>query len=612
MSSRIAQWIGLIGIAATIPLVQTVATAKSSVEVAETARTITVLITSSNGQGSGVILKQEGDIYTVLTAAHVVKKKVNYQITTPDDKQYQVMSNSIVSAPGDIDLAVVKFKATAKYPLAKLGNCNILTRGMELYVAGFPGMDRAITSSILVVREGKISANSHKTFDKGYSLIYSNDTLNGMSGGAVLNNNGELVAIHGVGDRDEDGRKNGFNLGIPIERFGTVANKMGVSLNGQVAAIPRDTAPKVDDYLASGVQKYQKGDYPGALADYDKLIAIAPKERLAYIGKSLIKIKLGDKPGAILDLSKAIALDPNNRSLYAVRGGLKFESGDKKGALSDYDKLIEIDPKDDTNYSARSEIRLALGDKEGALTDYNSAIKINPNYAEAYNNRGNLKNDNLNDPQGALADYNSAIKINPNYAFAYNNRGIIKKDNLNDPQGALADYNRAIKINPNYAEAYNNRGNLKNDNLNDPQGALTDYNRALQINPNYAFAYNNRGNLKKDNLNDPQGALADYNRALQINPNYAEAYYNRGNLKTYKLNNYQGALADYNRAIQINPNYAKAYNNRSALKFYLLKDRAGGIDDMKQAARLYQQQGNIKDYQKMVGLLKEWQQTSGN
>jgi S1-C subfamily serine protease len=163
MSQRIAQWIGFIGIAATIPLVQTVATAKSSVEVAETARTITVLITSSNGQGSGVILKQEGDIYTVLTAAHVVKKKVNYQITTPDDKQYQVMINSIVSAPGDIDLAVVKFKATAKYPLAKLGNCNILTRGMELYVAGFPGRDRAITSSILVVREGKISANSHKT-----------------------------------------------------------------------------------------------------------------------------------------------------------------------------------------------------------------------------------------------------------------------------------------------------------------------------------------------------------------------------------------------------------------------------------------------------------------
>ena len=92
MSLRISQWVGLIGVAATIPLVQTVATAKSSVEVAETARTITVLITtpSSQGQGSGVILQREGGVYTVLTAAHVVKNKVNYKITTPDDKQYEV------------------------------------------------------------------------------------------------------------------------------------------------------------------------------------------------------------------------------------------------------------------------------------------------------------------------------------------------------------------------------------------------------------------------------------------------------------------------------------------------------------------------------------------
>jgi S1-C subfamily serine protease len=107
MSSRISMWVGLIGAAATIPLVQTIAVATSQVEVAETARTITVLITYPNGQGSGVILKHEGDVYTVLTAAHVVRKKVSYKIVTHDEKEYEVISSSIVSAPGDIDLAVV-------------------------------------------------------------------------------------------------------------------------------------------------------------------------------------------------------------------------------------------------------------------------------------------------------------------------------------------------------------------------------------------------------------------------------------------------------------------------------------------------------------------------
>jgi S1-C subfamily serine protease len=459
MSQRIAQWIGFIGIAATIPLVQTIATAKSSVEVAETARTITVLITSSNGQGSGVILKQEGDIYTVLTAAHVVKKKVNYQITTPDDKQYQVMINSIVSAPGDIDLAVVKFKATAKYPLAKLGNCNILTRGMELYVAGFPGRDRAITSSILVVREGKISANSHKTFDKSYSLIYSNDTLNGMSGGAVLNSNGELVAIHGVGDRDEDGRKNGFNLGIPIERFGTVANRMGVSLDGQVAAITKDTTPKADDYFAAGVQKYQKGDYQRALSDFNQAISIDPKNSATYYYNRgrLKQDKLNDTQGALADYNRAIQISPNYADTYNNRGLLKQDE---------------------------------LNDNQGALADYNRAIQINPRDATPYYNRGRLKQAKLNDTQGALADYNRAIQISPNYADTYNNRGVLKQDELNDNQGALADYNRAIQINPNYADTYSNRGRLKQYKLNDRAGGIDDMKQAARL-------YQQQGNTKR-------------------------------------------------------------------------------------------------------------------
>ena len=414
MSQRISQWIGLIGIAATIPLVQTIATAKSSVEVAETARTITVLITSSDGQGSGVIIKREGDIYTVLTATHVVNKKVNYQITTPDDKQYEVMSNSIISAPGDIDLAVIKFKSTARYPLAKLGNCNMLTRGMELYVAGFPVRDRAITSPILVVREGKISANSNKTFDKGYSLIYSNDTLNGMSGGAVLNSNGELVAIHGRGDKDEDGRKNGFNLGIPIERFGTVASRMGVELNGQVAAIATNTAPKADDYFASGVQKYEQRDYPGALADYNRAIALAPNNAAFYIVRGKAQLNGGDRQAAMNDFNQAIAIDPKKAEAYFARGSAYTRQIDrpfnKEAAIKEYSIAIALDPKHGEAYFYRGEAYFNMGKYKAATNDFSKAISLYPNWAIAFEQRGNARS-GLGDTRGKLADFQQAAAL---------------------------------------------------------------------------------------------------------------------------------------------------------------------------------------------------------
>jgi hypothetical protein len=49
-----------------------------------------------------------------------------------------------------------------------------------------------------------------------------------MSGGPVLNTNGEVVGIHGRGDRDANtGVKTGFNAGITIAKFAELARDVG-------------------------------------------------------------------------------------------------------------------------------------------------------------------------------------------------------------------------------------------------------------------------------------------------------------------------------------------------------------------------------------------------
>ena len=55
-----------------------------------------------------------------------------------------------------------------------------------------------------------------------------------------------------------------------------------------------------------------------------------------------------------------------------------------------------------------------------------------------------------------MRDYNRAIELKPDYANAFNNRGIVK-DNSGDYEGALRDYNRAIELKPDFATAFNNR-----------------------------------------------------------------------------------------------------------------------------------------------------------
>jgi tetratricopeptide (TPR) repeat protein len=473
----------------TVALVQPIASAKSAVEVGRIATAVTVEIKEigKSRVGSGILLQRQGDVYTVLTAGHVVERGTAFTLKTADGQVHQSITNSVKLSGNNIDLGVVKFRATKNYTLAKIGTSKSLEALSPIYVAGFPESTYAIAAGTINITEGKVIGNATKGNDKGYSLIYSNITFRGMSGGAVLNEAGELVAIHGQGDRDGkegEGEKTGRNIGIVVERFGTVASAMGVQLNQRVAVLPQSQGLNADDYFLRGLGKDKLRDYRGAIADYNQAISLNPNFSVAY----------------------------NNRAI------LKNEK---------------------------------LNDIQGALTDYNQAISLNPNFAIVYNNRGRLKDEKLNDVQGALSDYNQSIAINPKYSLAYYNRANLKDEKLNDVQGALSDFNQAISLNPKFSLAYNNRGHLKKNKLNDIQGALTDYNQSIQIDPKFSEAYYNRGHLKKNKLNDIQGALSDYNQSIAINPKYSLAYYNRAVLKADKLNDISGAIQDFRQAAKL-------------------------------------------------------------
>ena len=64
-------------------------------------------------------------------------------------------------------------------------------------------------------------------------------------------------------------------------------------------------------------------------------------------------------------------------------------------------------------------------DPEDALAAYAEAIRLKPEYAEAYNNRGAVK-DELGRHDDALADYAEAIRLKPDHASPYYNLGIVK------------------------------------------------------------------------------------------------------------------------------------------------------------------------------------------
>jgi tetratricopeptide (TPR) repeat protein/V8-like Glu-specific endopeptidase len=477
----------LLGTGEAMALVQP-ATAKTPVEINSTAKAITVMISGQEEQGTGVIVQQQGKVYTLLTAAHVLnnedRKNNKYQVTTPDNRQYQLIPGSIRKVDGDIDLAIGKFTATANYPVARIGNSRQLSGGTEVYVAGFPAATEAITESVFVFRKGEVSASSSKVFAGGYSLIYSNDTLSGMSGGPVLNSEGELVAIHGKGDREQSstgamGAKTGFNLGIPIDRFFPLAKKIGLMIETPIAIQPAKPSP-ADDYLAAGLEKERKNDYQGALLEYDRAIEANPRYAEAYMGRGFANYKLGERSPALTDFNTAITLNPKLARAYVNRANMRLEFKDWKYAIMDYDKAIEIDA----------------------------------NYVEAYIGRGVARESWFNSPVGGMVDFNLALIIDPRSLRAYRGRADARLKNL-EFKGAIADYNKALNLSKiKIASDYTGRG-LAKSGLKDYVGAIADYNIALGIDPNRAKTYYDRG-ISKYELNDKSGAIKDLQQAHKL------------------------------------------------------------------------------------------------
>ncbi|MBW4633337.1 MAG: tetratricopeptide repeat protein [Iphinoe sp. HA4291-MV1] len=505
----------LIGVSIALVQCKEVAVAPSSTEVNKIAKDITVQIQSKKPRyGSGVIIKKEGNTYTVLTAAHVVEVADKYEIVTPDGKSYPLNYSSVKQLPG-VDLAVVQFTGNQNYAVAKIGNSDASTESTPAYVAGFPVPTLERNQSIYNFTEGKITANASKPLREGYALVYDNVTSEGMSGGAVLNDKGELVGIHGKADKDTKEFKTGFNLGVPINTFLKLSAKAGVNVGVRPPSTPVATAPKADNFYIQGGDKVDKGDYKGAIADYTEAIRLNPKYADAYYKRGIARSHSGDKQKAVEDLQKATDLflkKGNNADAQRSKGLARYYLKDYQGAITAYTEAIRLNPNDTRAYYNRGNARYELGDKQGAIADFNQALRINPNYAKAYYNRGNARS-NLGDNQGAIADFNQALRINPNLAEAYIGRGNARYE-LGDKQGAISDFNQALKINPNFAEAYYNRGVTRYE-LGDKQGAISDFNQALRINPNFADAYGNRGAARYE-LGDKQGAIADLQKAADL------------------------------------------------------------------------------------------------
>lgn len=188
-------------------------------QVRDIAKAVTVLVSPQSSSGSGVLIKQDGSSYYVLTAKHVIESTgagEEADVITADGQSHAVNTQAILYLSG-VDLALIRFDSDRNYPVATLGNSDAIAETDTIYIAGFPLPGQAITSSTFTITKGAVTGKGQ--YQRGYGLIYDNVTQPGMSGGPILTETGQVIGIHGLaeGERVQGvAVKAGLNLGVPI------------------------------------------------------------------------------------------------------------------------------------------------------------------------------------------------------------------------------------------------------------------------------------------------------------------------------------------------------------------------------------------------------------
>jgi tetratricopeptide (TPR) repeat protein len=185
-------------------------------------------------------------------------------------------------------------------------------------------------------------------------------------------------------------------------------------------------AQSAADAYDRGMLAVQKGDWNGAISQFDQAIQLNPHYDDAYYQRGYARQKKGDTDGAIADYNQALAVNANLDKAYTGRGFAKYLKGDLDGALTDYDQAIALNPHavdaqiGKTNvFLSRGTVKLYKGDLDGAIADYNQAILRDGGNAMGYKMRGYAEYEKTYDPNAesdeskkALQDFQKAVDLN--------------------------------------------------------------------------------------------------------------------------------------------------------------------------------------------------------
>ena len=162
------------------------------------------------GAGSGVIISTDGYI---VTNNHVVAGADEILVKLNDNTEYK---GRVIGLDETTDLALIKVEAK-NLPAITIGNSDALKIGEWVLAVGNPfNLTSTVTAGIVSAKARSLGANGVESFIQTDAAINA-----GNSGGALVNERGELVGINAM-LYSQTGSYSGYGFAIPT----TIMNKV--------------------------------------------------------------------------------------------------------------------------------------------------------------------------------------------------------------------------------------------------------------------------------------------------------------------------------------------------------------------------------------------------
>jgi tetratricopeptide (TPR) repeat protein len=145
----------------------------------------------------------------------------------------------------------------------------------------------------------------------------------------------------------------------------------------QAMALGLDRSPYV--YTQRGDANAAAGDYPQAIADYERALALNPAFWPALAGRGGARVESGDTAAGIADIERALAQDPGTvTEVLQVGKGAGQAGADSAKVTMETGRTIAL------LHLARAKVRYSQGAYAPALADLDETIKRMPNLIAAH------------------------------------------------------------------------------------------------------------------------------------------------------------------------------------------------------------------------------------